>query len=43
MAYDIVTKWHGGVPIAIGMKVETREGDVSEFTIQLPVTKTPES
>jgi signal transduction histidine kinase len=33
--YDIV-KAHGGVPIAIGMKVETKEGEGSEFIIQLP-------
>jgi uncharacterized protein (DUF1330 family) len=24
---------HGGVPIAIGMKVETKEGEGSEFII----------
>jgi uncharacterized protein (DUF1330 family) len=35
-SYDIV-KAHGGVPIAIGMKVETKEGERSEFIIQLPV------
>jgi signal transduction histidine kinase len=35
-SYDIVMA-HGGVPIAIGMKVETQEGVGSEFTIQLPV------
>ena len=34
--YDIV-KVHGGVPIAIGMKVETKEGEGSEFIIQLQV------
>jgi uncharacterized protein (DUF1330 family) len=34
--YDIV-KAHGGVPIIIGMKVETKEGEGSEFIIQLPV------
>ena len=28
---------HGGVPIAIGMKVETKEGAGSEFIIQRPV------
>jgi len=33
--YDIV-KAHGGVPIAIGMKVETKEGEGSEFVIELP-------
>ena len=27
---------HGGVPIAIGMKVETKEGEGSTFIIQLP-------
>ncbi len=32
--YDIV-KAHGGVPIAIGMKVETKEGEGSEFVIRL--------
>jgi hypothetical protein len=26
---------HGGVPIAIGMKVETKEGEGSEFIIVL--------
>ena len=34
--YDIV-KAHGGVPIAIRMKVETKEGEGSEFTIILPL------
>jgi len=34
--YDIV-KAHGGVPIAIGIKVETKEGEGSEFIIKLPV------
>ena len=36
LSYDIV-KAHGGVPIAIGigMKVETKEGEGSEFIIQL--------
>ncbi len=34
--FDIV-KAHGGVPIAIGMKVETKEGEGTEFTIILPV------
>ncbi len=36
---------HGGVPIAIGMKVEIppdgragKEGEGSEFSIQLPIT-----
>ena len=28
---------HGGVPIAIGMKVETSEGEGSTFSIQLPL------
>jgi len=32
LAYDIVTKGHGGE-----LKVETREGEGSEFIIQLPV------
>ena len=36
-SYDIV-KAHGGVPIAIGMKVETKEGEGSEFIIHLPIT-----
>ena len=34
--YDIV-KAHGGVPIAIGIKVETKENEGSEFIIVLPV------
>ena len=34
LSYNIV-KAHGGVPIAIGMKVETKEGEGSEFIIQL--------
>jgi len=29
---------HGGVPIAIGMKGETKEGEGSEFIIQLPLS-----
>jgi uncharacterized protein (DUF1330 family) len=33
--FDIV-KAHGGAPIAIGVKVETREGEGSEFIILLP-------
>ena len=37
LAYDIV-KAHSGVPIAIGMKVETKEGEGSEFIIQLPIS-----
>ncbi len=28
---------HGGVPIAIGMKVETKEGEGSIFIIGLPI------
>jgi len=28
---------HGGVQIAIGIKVETKEGEESEFIIYLPV------
>lgn len=36
LSYDLV-KVHGGVPIAIGMKVETIEGAGSEFIIQIPV------
>jgi hypothetical protein len=28
---------HGGVPIASGMKVETKEGAGTEFTISLPL------
>jgi len=28
---------HGGVPIAIGMKVETKTGVGSEFIVQLPI------
>lgn len=34
--YDIV-KAHGGVPMAIGMKVETKEGEGSELIIYLPI------
>ena len=34
--YDIV-KAHGGVPIIIGMKVETKEGEGTTFIIQLPI------
>ena len=34
LSYNIV-KAHGGGPIAIGMKVETKEGEGSEFIIQL--------
>jgi len=36
LSYDIV-KAHGGVPIAIGIKVETKEGEGAEFIIQLPI------
>ena len=35
-SYDIV-KAHGGVPMAIGMRVETEDGVGSEVTIQLQV------
>jgi len=35
LAYDIVTKGHGGE-----LKVETKEGEGSEFIIQLPVNQT---
>ena len=35
--YDIVTKGHGEVPIAIGMKVETKEGEGKTFIIELAV------
>jgi len=35
MSYDFV-KAHGGVPIAIGIKVETKEGRGIEFIIGLP-------
>src|SRR6188472_3344406 len=38
LAYDIVTKGHGGE-----LKVETKEGEGSEFIIQLPVSKNTES
>ncbi|HWC54193.1 MAG TPA: hypothetical protein VG676_11465 [Chitinophagaceae bacterium] len=31
---DII-KAHGGAPVAIGIKVETKEGEGSEFIIQL--------
>jgi uncharacterized protein (DUF1330 family) len=34
--YDIV-KAQGGVPIVIGMKVETVEGEGSEFIITIPI------
>ena len=32
LAYDIITKAHGGE-----IKVETKEGEGSEFILQLPV------
>ena len=32
LAYDIITKGHGGE-----LKVETKEGAGSEFSIQLPI------
>ena len=35
-SYDIV-KAHGGVPIAIGIKVETKENEGTAFTISIPV------
>ena len=31
-----ILKGHGGVPVAIGIKVETKEGEGTEFTIILP-------
>jgi signal transduction histidine kinase len=37
MSYDIVTKGHGGE-----IKVETKEGEGSDFIIQIPVYKTAE-
>ena len=36
LSYDLV-KAHGGVPIAIGMRVDTKEGDGSKFIISLPL------
>ena len=33
--YDII-KAHAGVPIAIGIKVETKEGEGTKFITQLP-------
>ena len=33
LSYDIVTKAHGGE-----LKVDTREGEYSEFFIELPIT-----
>ena len=38
LSYDIVTKGHGG-----DLKVETKEGEGSEFIIQIPVSKIAES
>src|SRR5688572_23618234 len=38
LAYDIITKGHGGE-----LKVETKEGEGSEFSIQLPVSKIREA
>jgi hypothetical protein len=35
LSYDIINA-HGGVPIAIGIKIETKEGERAEFIIQLP-------
>jgi hypothetical protein len=35
--YDIV-KAHGGVPIAIGIKVNSKESESKEFGIFLPAT-----
>lgn len=35
--YDII-KTPGGVPIAIGIKVETKEGEGTAFIIQLSTT-----
>ena len=36
LSYNII-KAHGGVPIAIGIKVETKEAEGAEFIIQLPL------
>ena len=38
IVYDIVKKGHGGVPIAIGMKVETKNGEGTTFKIILPLS-----
>ena len=38
MSYDIITKAHGGE-----IKVETREGEGTEFTINLPLNKVHEN
>ncbi|WP_162944896.1 sensor histidine kinase [Flavisolibacter nicotianae] len=35
LSYDIVTKQHGG-----SLRVETKEGQFAEFTVELPVKKT---
>ena len=35
LSYDIITKQHGG-----NLRVETKEGDYAEFTVELPVKKT---
>ena len=37
--YDIVTKGHGGVPIAIRTKAETKEVEGTTFIIELAVVK----
>ena len=37
-SYDIITKAHGGVPIAIGIKVKTEEGEFAEFIITLTIS-----
>ena len=39
LSYDIV-KAHSGVPIAIGIKVEMKEGEGAEFIIWLPAKET---
>ena len=36
LSFDIV-KSLGGVPIIIGMNVETNEGEGTQFTVQLPL------
>jgi hypothetical protein len=35
--YDILKAW-GGVPMAIGMKVETKEREGAEFIIEIPLS-----
>ena len=35
---DIV-KAHGGAPIDIGIKVETKEGNGTTFTIKIPISQ----